>query len=79
MTFYVESASGFQIQLNPADWNSFATVAEWNETVDKVTYTLTADDLDKLRTIEGSKDESPFTGMIIQGSGTTLKKITYEN
>ncbi len=79
LTFYVESASGFQIQLNPADWNSFATVAEWNETVDKVTYTLTADDLDKLRTIEGSKDESPFTGMIIQGSGTTLKKITYEN
>lgn len=79
LTFYVEPASGFQIQLNPADWKSFGSVAEWNNVVDKVTYTLTAEDLEKLRTIEGSNDDGPFTGMIIQGSGTTLKKITYEN
>lgn len=80
LTFYVNpAATGFQIQLNPADWKSFATVAEWSETVDHLVYTLTAEDLEKIRTIEGSNDDGPFTGMIIQGSGATLTKITFEN
>ena len=80
LTFYVNpAATGFQIQLNPADWKSFATVAEWSETVDHLVYTLTAEDLEKIRTIEGSNDDGPFTDMIIQGSGATLTKITFEN
>lgn len=79
LTFYVDEGAGFQIQLNDAAWSSFTTVAEWSNPVTQITYTLTASDLEKIRTVSGWYNDLPFTGMIIQGSGNTLRKITYEN
>ena len=79
LTFYVDEGAGFQIQLNDASWASFTTVAEWSNPVTSLSYTLTASDLNNIRTVSGWYNDLPFTGLIIQGSGNTLRKITYEN
>lgn len=87
MTFTLAPATGIMIQMNDASWSEIFTPAEWSQVVDTLTYTLTADDLNRIRTVEGNYPDDasfanpggPFKGMIIQGMGTTITKITYEN
>lgn len=73
MYFYA-SGTG-QLQINDANWASWTTIADWENADDKkMELVLTQDMIDALKGIKG--DGWSSTGMIIQGDGLTLNKVT---
>ena len=73
MNFYV-SGTG-QLQINDANWSSFTTIAEWDDAADKkMELVLTQEMVDWLTGVK--TDGWSSTGMIIQGDGFTLNKVT---
>ena len=73
MYFYT-SGTG-QIQVNDGNWGSWTTLADWQNADDKkMELVLTQDMIDWLK---GAKSDGwSSTGMIIQGDGMTIKKVT---
>ncbi|MDY3848888.1 MAG: hypothetical protein SOZ58_11310 [Prevotella sp.] len=73
MYFYT-SGTG-QLQINDGNWSSWTTIADWeNADEKKMELVLTQDMIDWLK---GTKSDGwSSTGMIIQGDGMTIKKIT---
>ena len=73
MYFYT-SGTG-QIQINDGNWSSWTTIADWENADDKkMELVLTQDMIDWLK---GTKSDGwSSTGMIIQGDGMTIKKVT---
>ena len=73
MYFYT-SGTG-QIQINNGNWSSWTTLADWENADDKkMELVLTQDMIDWLK---GTKSDGwSSTGMIIQGDGMTIKKVT---
>ena len=73
MYFYT-SGTG-QIQINDGNWSSWTTIADWDNADDKkMELVLTQDMIDWLK---GTKSDGwSSTGMIIQGDGMTIKKVT---
>ena len=73
MYFYT-SGTG-QLQINNGNWGSWTTLADWENADDKkMELVLTQDMLDWLKGTQS--DGWSSTGMIIQGDGMTLKKVT---
>ena len=73
MYFYT-SGTG-QIQVNNGNWGSWTTLADWENADDKkMELVLTQDMIDWLKGTQS--DGWSSTGMIIQGDGMTLKKVT---
>lgn len=73
MYFYT-SGTG-QLQINNGNWGSWTTVADWENADDKkMELVLTQDMIDWLKGTQS--DGRSSTGMIIQGDGMTLKKVT---
>ena len=73
MYFYT-SGTG-QLQINNGNWGSWTTLADWENADDKkMELVLTQDMIDWLKGTQS--DGWSFTGMIIQGDGMTLKKVT---
>jgi len=73
MKFYV-SGTG-QLQLNDPNWTALTTVAEWEDPSEKVMeQVLTQDLIDCLKGVKS--DGWSSTGLIIQGDGFTVSKIT---
>ena len=73
MYFYT-SGTG-QIQINNGNWSSWTTLSDWENADDKkMELVLTQDMIDWLK---GTKSDGwSSTGMIIQGDGMTIKKVT---
>ena len=73
MYFYT-SGTG-QLQINDGNWSSWTTLSDWENADDKkMELVLTQDMIDWLK---GTKSDGwSSTGMIIQGDGMTLKKVT---
>lgn len=73
MYFYT-SGTG-QLQINDGNWGSWTTLSDWENADDKkMELVLTQDMIDWLK---GTKSDGwSSTGMIIQGDGMTLKKVT---
>ena len=73
MYFYT-SGTG-QIQVNDGNWSTWTTLADWENADDKkMELVLTQDMIDWLK---GTKSDGwSSTGMIIQGDGMTIKKVT---
>ena len=70
--FYV-SGTG-QLQINDANWVSFTTLAEWNDaSVRVMELQLTQEMVDCLKGVRG---DGSSTGLLIQGDGMTVSKIT---
>lgn len=73
MYFYT-SGTG-QLQINNGNWGSWTTIADWENADDKkMELVLTQDMIDWLKGTQ--TDGWSSTGMIIQGDGMTLKKVT---
>lgn len=73
LKFYV-SGTG-QLQINDANWSAFTTIGEWSETAARVVdLVLTQEMVDWLKGVKS--DGWSSTGMIIQGDGLTISKIT---
>ncbi|MGM9726646.1 MAG: hypothetical protein ACI3YJ_03435 [Prevotella sp.] len=73
MYFYT-SGTG-QLQINNGNWSSWTTIADWENADDKkMELVLTQDMIDWLKGTQS--DGWSSTGMIIQGDGMTLKKVT---
>ena len=73
MYFYT-SGTG-QLQINNPNWASMTTLAEWNDAGDKkMELVLTQEMIDWLKGVQ--TDGWSSTGMIIQGDGMTVSKIT---
>ena len=73
MYFYT-SGTG-QLQINNGNWGSWTTIADWeNADEKKMELVLTQDMIDWLKGTQ--TDGWSSTGMIIQGDGMTLKKVT---
>ena len=73
MYFYV-SGTG-QMQINNPNWGAMTTVSEWSDAGDKkMELILTQDIIDCLKGV--TSDGWSSTGLIIQGDGMTVKKIT---
>ena len=73
MYFYT-SGTG-QLQINNGNWGSWTTIADWENAGDKkMELVLTQDMIDWLKGTQS--DGWSSTGMIIQGDGMTLKKVT---
>ena len=73
MYFYA-SGTG-QLQINNGNWGSWTTLADWENADDKkMELVLTQDMIDWLKGTQS--DGWSSTGMIIQGDGMTLKKVT---
>ena len=73
MYFYT-SGTG-QIQINNGNWGAWTTIADWENADDKkMELVLTQDMIDWLKGIQS--DGWSSTGMIIQGDGMTIKKVT---
>lgn len=73
MYFYT-SGTG-QLQINNGNWGSWTTIADWENADDKkMELVLTQDMIDWLKGTQS--DGWSSTGMIIQGDGMTLKKVT---
>ena len=73
MYFYT-SGTG-QLQINNGNWGSWTTLADWENADDKkMELVLTQDMIDWLNGTQS--DGWSSTGMIIQGDGMTLKKVT---
>ena len=73
INFYV-SGTG-QIQINDAYWKALTTIAEWNDaSVRVMKLQLTQEMIDCLKGVRGDGESS--TGLLIQGDGITLSKIT---
>lgn len=71
--FYV-SGTG-QLQINDANWTALTTVAEWNDaSVRVMELQLTQEMIDCLKGVRG--DGWSSTGLLIQGDGMTVSKIT---
>lgn len=71
--FYV-SGTG-QLQINDANWTALTTIAEWNDTSVRVMeLQLTQEMIDCLKGVRG--DGKTSTGLLIQGDGMTISKIT---
>ena len=73
MYFYT-SGTG-QLQINDGNWSSWTTLSDWENADDKkMELVLTQDMIDWLK---GTKSDGwSSTGMIIQGDGMTIKKVT---
>lgn len=74
--YFKEEKSGYQMQLNHNNWVSFGSMAEWNEPKNLLTYELTADDVNGM--LNPPSADTNY-GLIIQGDGNTLVKLTWEN
>ena len=73
MYFYVTGTG--QIQVNDGNWSPFTMIQEWNDAADKkMELVLTQDMIDWLTGVKS--DGWSSTGMIIQGDGFTLNKVT---
>ena len=73
MYFYT-SGTG-QLQINNGNWGSWTTIADWENAGDKkMELVLTQDMIDWLKGTQS--DGWSSTGMIIQGDGMTIKKVT---
>ena len=73
MYFYT-SGTG-QLQINNGNWGSWTTIADWENAGDKkMELVLTQDMIDWLKGTQ--TDGWSSTGMIIQGDGMTIKKVT---
>ena len=73
MYFYT-SGTG-QIQINNGNWGAWTTMADWENADDKkMELVLTQDMIDWLKGTQS--DGWSSTGMIIQGDGMTIKKVT---
>ena len=73
MYFYT-SGTG-QLQINNGNWGSWTILADWENADDKkMELVLTQDMIDWLKGTQS--DGWSSTGMIIQGDGMTLKKVT---
>ena len=73
MYFYA-SGTG-QIQVNNPNWSAITTVAEWNDASDKkMELILTTDIINCLKGV--TTDGWSSTGLIIQGDGMTVSKVT---
>ena len=73
MYFYT-SGTG-QIQINNGNWGAWTTIADWENVDDKkMELVLTQDMIDWLKGTQS--DGWSSTGMIIQGDGMTIKKVT---
>lgn len=72
--YFYTSGTG-QIQVNDGNWSSWTTLSDWENADDKkMELVLTQDMIDWLK---GTKSDGwSSTGMIIQGDGMTLKKVT---
>ena len=72
--YFYTSGTG-QIQVNDGNWSSWTTLSDWENADDKkMELVLTQDMIDWLK---GTKNDGwSSTGMIIQGDGMTLKKVT---
>lgn len=71
--FYV-SGTG-QLQINDANWTALTTIAEWNDaSVRVMELQLTQEMIDCLKGVRG--DGKTSTGLLIQGDGMTVSKIT---
>lgn len=77
MTFHIAANSGFQIQLNNCNWQSFETLAEWDnwEGMSTISLELTSEILDNILT---SDDGWSNYAMIIQGDGCIVNQIDLE-
>lgn len=65
--FYVEGTG--QIQINDNDWNTWTSFAEWNDPAARVDELVLTQDM-----IDCLKDSGK--GMVIQGDGVTVSKIS---
>ena len=73
MYFYT-SGTG-QLQINNGNWGAWTTIADWENADDKkMELVLTQDMIDWLKGTQS--DGWSSTGMIIQGDGMTIKKVT---
>ncbi|MGN0281335.1 MAG: hypothetical protein ACI4B3_03420 [Prevotella sp.] len=73
MYFYTTGTG--QLQINNGNWSSWTTIADWdNADEKKMELVLTQDMIDWLKGTQS--DGWSSTGMIIQGDGMTLKKVT---
>ena len=64
-----------QIQINNGNWGAWTTIADWENADDKkMELVLTQDMIDWLKGTQS--DGWSSTGMIIQGDGMTIKKVT---
>ncbi len=73
MYFYT-SGTG-QLQINNPNWSSMTTVAEWSDAGDKKMELVLTDDI--INCLKGvTTDGWSSTGLIIQGDGMTVNKIT---
>lgn len=72
--YFYTSGTG-QLQINDGNWSSWTTLSDWENADDKkMELVLTQDMIDWLK---GTKSDGwSSTGMIIQGDGMTLKKVT---
>lgn len=71
--FYV-SGTG-QLQINNANWQELTTIAEWEDaSVRVMKLPLTQEMVDCLKGVNG--DGTSSTGLLIQGDGMTVSKIT---
>jgi hypothetical protein len=63
------------MQINNPNWGAMTTVSEWSDAGDKkMELILTQDIIDCLKGV--TSDGWSSTGLIIQGDGMTVKKIT---
>lgn len=73
ISFYV-SGTG-QLQINDANWDSLTTLAEWNDSSVRVMQlVLTQEIIDCLKGVKS--DGTTSTGLVVQGDGMTVSKIT---
>lgn len=73
MYFYTTGTG--QLQINNGNWSSWTTIADWDNAEEKkMELVLTQDMIDWLKGTQS--DGWSSTGMIIQGDGMTLKKVT---
>jgi hypothetical protein len=73
MYFYT-SGTG-QLQINNPNWGAMTTVAEWSDAGDKKMELILTDDI--INCLKGvTSDGWSSTGLIIQGDGMTVSKIT---
>lgn len=74
--YFAENKSGYQMQLNHNNWVSFGSMAEWSEPKDLLTFELTAEIIEGILNPPSTDNTA---GLIIQGDGNTLLKLTWEN
>ncbi len=73
MYFYTTGTG--QLQINNGNWSSWTTIADWDNAEEKkMELVLTQDMIDWLKGTQS--DGWSSTGMIIQGDGMTLRKVT---